>query len=430
MSWPYYLAPLIPASIVMRLLGAPDTLVFFTSALGLIPPAALMGEATEELAARAGPGVGGILNATFGNAPELIVSLFALGAGLHEVVKASMIGSVIGNVLLVLGAAMLAGGRRFGEQGFEQSAVRDQTRMLLIAGFLVLAPAAYVLAGGHALPGVHAERVGFGAGVERLSIALAVVLIVIYAIGLRSSLREYAKLTEIELPHGVWSVRRSIVVLALAGVLVGVMSEVLVHSIASASNSLALSHFFVGMIILSIVGNAAEHWVAVLVAMKDKMDLSVAIAIGSGAQVLLLVTPLLVLASFVVGPAPMPFVLNGLELGTIVLTVLVAAWFTRNGRTTWRQGVQLLGLYAALTVFASLRWPGCPHASRDPGPSFLLASRPLRRRRAPSPSPTPSRCRPGGSGSGSSPAARRGAARRPAPRRRSAPSRTPRRPPC
>jgi Ca2+:H+ antiporter len=353
--WPYYLSPLIPAAIVLRLLDAPETLVFFTSALALIPPAALMGYATEELAARSGPGIGGILNVTFGNAPELIVALFALNEGLHEVVKASLVGSVIGNILLVLGAAMLFGGRKLGEQRFEVGAVRVQTRMLLVAAVAPVALAAYTLASGGDLPSVHETRAGFAPGVERLSVILAGLLIVLYAVSLRSSLREYSKLAdEIESSKEGWSVRRSISALALAAVLVGLMSEILVHSIAAASETIGLSQFFVGAIVIAIVGNAAEHWVAVLVALKDKMDLSVSIAIGSSAQVAMLVTPLLMLASFVIGPGPMPLVLNGLELAAISLSVLIAAYVTHNGRTTWREGAQLLALYAALAVTFAL----------------------------------------------------------------------------
>jgi Ca2+:H+ antiporter len=352
-SWPYYLAPLIPAAIVLRLIGAPDTVVFFASALGLIPPAALMGDATEALAARSGPGVGGILNVTFGNAPELIVALFALGEGLHEVVKASLVGSVVGNVLLVLGAAMLLGGRRFGKQRFETAAVRTQTRMLLVAAVAPLVVAAYALATGDHLPAIHAARVHLDSGVERLSAVLAALLIVLYAVSLRTSLREYARVAEAEaeeVPERTWSTRRCLAALAISGVFVGVMSEVLVHSIAAASQAIGLSQFFVGAIVVAIVGNAAEHWVAVLVAMKDKMDLAVSIAVGSSAQVALLVTPLLCLASFAIGPSPMPLVLNWLELLALTLSVAVAAYVTHSGRSTWREGAQLLALYAALAV--------------------------------------------------------------------------------
>jgi Ca2+:H+ antiporter len=354
LSWPYYLTPLIPAAIVLDLVGAPATVIFFVAALGLIPPAALMGDATEELAARSGPGVGGILNVTFGNAPELIVALFALGAGLHEVVKASLIGSVIGNILLVLGASMLVGGLQQGPQRFSTSAVRLQTRMLLIAGAAPLALAAFALASGESLPTVHAERVSFGGTVELVSAIVCGLLILGYALSLRASLREYQRLAEIEEEHEGWSVRRSVAMLAIAGVLVGLMSEILVGSIAAASETIGLSEFFIGAVVVAIVGNAAEHWVAVLVAAKNQMDLAVSIAIGSSAQVALLVAPLLVLASFAIGPGTMPLVLNAYELAALGLSVLLAAWFTRDGRTTWQEGLQLLVLYLALALTFAL----------------------------------------------------------------------------
>jgi Ca2+:H+ antiporter len=349
-SWPYYLTPLIPAAIGLELAGASETLVFCVSALGLIPPAALMGDATEELAARSGPGVGGILNVTFGNAPELIIALFALGEGLDEVVKASLIGSVIGNILLVLGASMLVGGMKNGRQSFQPSAVRMQTRMLVVAGIAPLALAAYELASGGSLPSVDAERVDFGSTVEILSAFLAVLLIAYYAVNLRSSLKEYARLAEVDEEHEGWSTRRAIAALAIAGVLVGLMSEILVGSISAASHTLGLSEFFIGAVIVAIVGNAAEHWVAVLVAHRNQMDLSVAIAVGSSAQVALLVTPLLVLASFVIGPAPMPLVLNAYELAALVLSVFLAEWLLRDGKTTAREGGMLLALYGALAL--------------------------------------------------------------------------------
>jgi Ca2+:H+ antiporter len=339
---------------VLDLLGAPGTIVFGASALALIPPAALMGDATEELAARSGPGVGGILNVTFGNAPELIIALFALGEGLHEVVKASLVGSVIGNILLVLGAAMLVGGRKHGVQAFQTSAVRMQTRMLLIAGVALIVPAAYVLIEGGALPSVNAERVIYSGGVERLSAFLAAALVVVYFVSLRSSLREYAALAEIEPEHEGWSVRRSVLALAFAGALVGLMSEILVSSIAEASATIGLSEFFIGAVVVAIVGNAAEHWVAVLVAYKNQMDLSVSIAVGSSAQVALLLMPVCVLASFLIGPGAMPFVLNPLELGAIVLAVVLARYFTRDGRTTWQEGLRLLILYAAIALTFAL----------------------------------------------------------------------------
>jgi Ca2+:H+ antiporter len=347
-GWPYLLAPLIPVAVALDLAGAPATAVFVTAALGIVPTAALMGRATEELAARAGPGIGGLLNVTFGNAPELIIALFALGKGLQEVVKASIVGSIIGNMLLVLGAAMLAGGIGRDKQRFSRTSASIQTTMLMLAAGALLMPAIFELVEGKGLPQPGSESVHYGGTVEHLSLAVAIVLLVTYVVGLFFSLKTHRDLFnpdyEDEDTWG-WSTRTSVIVLAVAGVLVGVMSEVLVGSITEASKSIGLSEFFIGVIVVAIVGNAAEHWVAVLVAMKDKMDLAVNIAVGSSAQVALFVAPVLVLASSFIGPYPLALVFNGFELGAILLAILVGNHVTADGESTWFEGVQLLAVY-------------------------------------------------------------------------------------
>jgi len=347
-GWPYLLAPLIPVALVLDLLGAPATIVFVTSALGIVPTAALMGRATEELAARSGPGIGGLLNVTFGNAPELIIALFALGQGLQEVVKASIVGSIIGNMLLVLGAAMLAGGIGREKQHFSATSASIQPTMLMLAGGALLMPAIFELVEGKGLPQPGSESINYGGTVEHLSLAVAIVLIVTYVIGLFFSLKTHRDLFNPEYGEEDtwgWSTRTSVIALAIAGVLVGVMSEVLVGSITEASHSIGLSEFFIGVIVVAIVGNAAEHWVAVLVAMKDKMDLAVNIAVGSSAQVALFVAPVLVLASFFIGPHPLALVFNGFELGAILLAILIGNHVTADGESTWFEGVQLLAVY-------------------------------------------------------------------------------------
>jgi Ca2+:H+ antiporter len=348
MGWPYLLTPLIPVAVVLELLGAPATVVFAASALGIIPTAALMGRATEELAARSGPGIGGLLNVTFGNAPELIIALFALGQGLQEVVKASIVGSIIGNMLLVLGAAMLAGGIGRKKQHFSRTSASIQTTMLMLAGGALIMPAIFELVEGKGLPDPGSESIHYGGTVEHLSLAVAIVLLVTYVVGLFFSLKTHRDLFnpdyEDEDTWG-WSTRTSVIALAIAGVLVGVMSEVLVGSITEASESIGLSEFFIGVIVVAIVGNAAEHWVAVLVAIKDKMDLAVNIAVGSSAQVALFVAPVLVIASFFIGPYPLALVFNGFELGAILLAIFVGNHVTADGESTWFEGVQLLAVY-------------------------------------------------------------------------------------
>jgi Ca2+:H+ antiporter len=349
----YFLGVFFPVAVVLELAHAEPVLVFAAAALAVVPCAAVMGEATEAIAARTGPGIGGLLNVTFGNAPELIIAFFALIEGLQEVVKASIVGSIIGNILLVMGAAMVVGGIPREKQTFSRTAATAQSAMLLLALAALILPAAFQLIHGGSLPGVGDERVDFGSDVERLSFGVAIVLLLTYAAGLLFSLKTHRAVfnpfqeqEEEEAHH--WSIRRAAIFLALSAVLVGVMAEILVGSISEASEEIGLSEFFVGVFIVAIVGNAAEHWVAVLVAAKDKMDLAVNIAIGSSAQIALFVAPLLVLLSFVLGPDPMALVFNGYELGGLVFAVLIANFVTQEGESNWFEGVQLVALYAVL----------------------------------------------------------------------------------
>jgi Ca2+:H+ antiporter len=334
--------------VILDIAGVSAVVVFAASALGIIPTAALMGRATEELAARAGPGIGGLLNVTFGNAPELIIALFALGKGLQEVVRASIVGSIVGNILLVLGAAMLVGGIGRDKQKFNATGAAIQTSMLMLAAAALLMPAIFELVEGKGLPLPGSVATHYGGTVEHLSLAVAIVLIGTYVLGLLFSLKTHRDLFnpdyEDEESWG-WSVRRSVIALAIAGVLVGVMSEVLVGSITEASESVGLSEFFIGVVVVAIVGNAAEHWVAVLVARKDKMDLAVNIAIGSSGQVALFVAPVLVICSYFIGPYPLALVFNGFELGAIVIAILIANYVIQDGESTWFEGVQLLAVY-------------------------------------------------------------------------------------
>jgi Ca2+:H+ antiporter len=358
-GWPYLLVPCIPAAIALEIGVSSPVIIFFVSAAGVIPTAALMGRATEELAARSGPGIGGLLNVTFGNAPEIIIALFALGAGLQEVVKASLIGSILGNILLVLGASMVVGGLRRDRQFFDRTAASSQSLMLMLAVGAMAVPAIFEMVEGRGLPSPGAERVDYSSNVEHLSLAVGIVLLVSYALGLVFSLKTHRGL--FNPGHGdgdepaegheqLWSVRKAVIALAIAGVAVGGMSEILVSSISEAAHTIGLSEFFVGVIVVAIVGNAAEHWVAVLVAAKNKMDLAVNIAIGSSAQIALFALPVVVLASFFIGPAPMALVFNGFELGALIIAVLIANHVTNEGESTWFEGVQLLAVYVVLAL--------------------------------------------------------------------------------
>jgi len=352
-GWPYLLVPFIPIAVALELAHAGASIVFGASALGVIPTAALMGRATEELAARSGPGIGGFLNVTFGNAPELIIAFFALREGLQEVVKASLVGSILGNVLLVMGAAMLVGGLKRERQYFDRTAANTQSIMLLLACVALIMPAIFELVIGGSLPKPTDESKHFPNDLEAMSVGVAVVLLATYVAGLIFSLKTHKDLfnpVHDEEDHlgEPWSVRTSVIALAVAGVAVGVMSEILVGSIEEASHSIGLSPFFVSLIVVAIVGNAAEHWVAVYFASRDKMGLSVNIAIGSSAQIALFAAPVLVLISFFVGPFPMALVFNGLELGAILLAVLIANQVTQEGESTWFEGLQLLAVYVVL----------------------------------------------------------------------------------
>jgi Ca2+:H+ antiporter len=351
-GWPYLLVPFILIAIVLRFADATATVIFVTAAIGLIPAAAVMGRATEELATRSGPGIGGLLNVTFGNFPELIIAIFALNKGLQEVVKASLVGSIIGNILLVMGAAMLVGGLGRDRQKFNKTAAGVQSSMLVLAMAALIMPAVYELVVGNGLPSPGAVNIDFDPTVEKLSAIACGFLLLSYIGGLIFSLVTHRDLFnpvhEDEDVEHAWPVKRSVMVLAGASVVVGVMSEILVGSIEEASHAIGLSEFFVGVFVIAIVGNAAEHWVAVLVAHKDKMDLAVNIAIGSAAQVALFVAPVLVFLSFVIGSHPMPLVFNGFELAGLLIALVTANMITQDGESTWFEGLQLLSLYAVI----------------------------------------------------------------------------------
>src|SRR3954453_13565461 len=360
-GWPYLLVPFIPIAVVFEFAHVGAVATFFASTLGVIPTAALMGRTTEELAARAGPGIGGLLNVTFGNAPELIIALFALAAGLHEVVKASLLGSILGNSLLVLGAASFVGGLGRDRQYFDRAAASAQTTMLMLAVAPLVMPAVFVIDEGEGLPTPGAEIVDYDSTVEILSLAVAGVLILSYVAGLWFSLMTHRDLfnpgheagggDEAEAHHEEpWTVRKAMIALGVAGLAVGLMSEILVDSITETAEKIALSEFFIGAVVVAIVGNAAEHWGAVLVAAKNKMDLAVNIAIGSSAQIALFVAPVLVLCSFFLGPHPMPLVFNAFEIGGVILAVLIASQVTNHGESTWYMAVQLLAVYIVLAL--------------------------------------------------------------------------------
>jgi len=337
----------VPVTIALEHLAHEQyLLIFLSSALAILPLAGWMGRATEELAERMGEGVGGLLNATFGNAAELIIAVAALRAGLHDVVKASIAGSIVGNILLVLGAAMLAGGLRHPEQRFNATGARSQATMLTLAAIALILPAAYQASVGTSSPSLGA-----------LSIAISIVLLGVYVLFLLFSLVTHSALFKGS--HGEetsaegrqpWPVKRSLLVLAVATAFVAWMSEILVGTIEPTAHKLGLSNVFVGVFVVAVLGNAAEHATAISAALKNRMDLSLSIAIGSSVQVALFVAPLLVLMSLVLGPMPMDLAFPTGLVVTIMLAVLVTGQIAVDGRSDWLKGVQLLAVYLVLGI--------------------------------------------------------------------------------
>jgi Ca2+:H+ antiporter len=339
----------VPASVVLRcFFPEQQALVFAASGLAIVPLAGMMGRATEELTKRMGPQIGGLLNATFGNATELIIALFALNAGLYDVVKASITGSIVGNILLVLGLSAAVGGWKREEQRFSTAAGATNASMMLLAVIALMVPALFVYSTGHGPndPGPHALA---------MSVSVAVVLIVIYAAGLLFSLLTHRRLFEAAAEHEPveWPARTAGIVLLGSTILVALESHYLVGSIEAAQEALHINPLFIGLIIVPIIGNAAEHASAVVMAAKDKMDVSVHIALGSSTQIALLIAPLLVVIGLFVHPpgmAPMSFVFYQFELIVVGLSVAIANFIAQDGKTTWLEGVQLLGAYAIVAL--------------------------------------------------------------------------------
>lgn len=336
-----FLLLLTPLAVVADVLGWSPLAVFLISAAAVVPLAKYIGDATEELAARTGPAVGGLLNATFGNATELIIGIFALQAGLVEVVKASITGSIIGNLLFVLGTAMFVGGWGRERQHFNATGAKAQGSMLLLATTALVIPAIFLFTGG----------AGSGITVEYLSIFVAVLMIIAYAANLLFTLHTHKHLYQEEervtAPH--WSLSKSLVVLFFATVGAAVVSEILVGAITPLVETFGWTELFIGVIVIAIVGNAAEHLSAITAARKGRMDLSLQISIGSATQIVMFVAPLLVLVSlFFV--QPMSLVFNLFEIMAIIFAVFVTNSVIEDGESTWFEGFQLLVAYVIMAV--------------------------------------------------------------------------------
>jgi len=334
---------LIPLALLARILSWPPLVIFILSGLAIVPLAKWMGTATEELAVHVGPGLGGLLNATFGNATELIIAIFALRAGLVEVVKASITGSIVGNLLFVLGLSLLLGGFKREKQEFNRTAASASSAQLTLAVIGLIIPAVFYFT----LRTPDTERREF---LElELSFVVAGLLILSYVLGLIFSLRTHRHLysgEDEEAMHGdTWSVRKSVGVLLAATLGVAVMSETLVASLEAAVHVLGWSELFVGVILIPVIGNAAEHLTAVTVAMKNKMDLTFGIAVGSSTQIALFVAPVLVFVSLFFSER-MNLLFNPFELVVIGLAVLIVNLISNDGESNWYEGAQLLLAYA------------------------------------------------------------------------------------
>ena len=343
----------LPISIVANSLGWEPTVIFISAALAIVPLAAFMGVATEEIAVVIGPNLGGLLNATFGNATELILAVIALKEGLVGVVKATITGSIIGNLLLVTGLAMLLGGIRFKEQTFQPIAARLNASAMNLAVIAILLPTA-----------VDITSTGLAeTTLQRLSVAVAIVLITVYGLTLLFSMKTHAYLYDVGVA-GIETVSEDINsqdeptklssrfwfwigILLLVTLGVAIESELLVDSLEAATEELGFSRLFTGVILLPIIGNAAEHATAVTVALKNKMDLSMSVAVGSSLQVALFVAPVLVIVGWIIGQ-PMDLDFNPFELVAVAVSVLIVNSISSDGKSNWLEGTLLLATYAIL----------------------------------------------------------------------------------
>ena len=340
----YALLIFVPIAFVAKFMHWSELWLFIVSAAAIIPLAKILGTATEELALRVGSGIGGLLNATFGNAVEMIIAFFALQKGLYDVVKASITGSMIGNVLFVLGLAIFLGGLGRNKQTFNRTAAGVGASQLTLAVSALLIPAAFALT-------TPASEMTTTLRTE-VSLGVAILLLGSYVAQLIFSLRTHKHLYSeqaLELHGQVWSIKHSIGVLVGTTVLVAFMAEFLVEGVSYLTDELDLSQMFVGVILVALIGNAAEHLTAVIVAMKNKMDLAVNIAMGSTLQVALFVAPMLVFIGFIIGK-PLDLFFSLFEVSSIIVMMLIANAITQDGESNWFEGVQLLAAYAILAI--------------------------------------------------------------------------------
>jgi Ca2+:H+ antiporter len=344
-----FLMVFIPLAVVLDLWNqAPAALTFLSAALGIVPLAKVMVDATEQIALRTGQTLGALLNATFGNAPELIISLMALRAGLLDVVKASMVGVILGNLLFVLGLAFLVGGLRYHVQKFNRRGARIQRSVLMLAVISIVVPSAF---DNFIPPEMAAQE-------NELNVGVAVVLLATYALSLLFMLKthpEYfaAKETEETVPDDgpPWNNRVAVAALLISSVLLAFLSDILVDAIEATAASLHISRAFIGVIVIALIGGAPESVAAVAMARKNKLDLTMGIAVGSSIQIALFVAPVLILASYYIAPRPLNLIVGNAGIMIILLPVLILSMVVSDGKSNWFKGVQLLSVYVLIALF-------------------------------------------------------------------------------
>ncbi|MBL0387210.1 calcium/proton exchanger [Tumebacillus sp. ITR2] len=329
-----------PLSVIGKYLHWSDVALFAIACAAIIPLAGVMGRATESIAIHSGPKIGGLMNATFGNAVELIISLFALKQGLIGVVQASLTGSIIGNLLLVAGLSFLVGGIKFPQQKFNRTIAGTNSAMMLLGVVIALVIPAIFTATNPKIS-------------NSMSIGVSVVVLLLYLLGLFFSLYTHRNLfnytEELEEEEAEWSMKKALLILALATAAVAFESELLVHTIETVSHELGWSEVFIGVIIVAIIGNAAEHSSAILMALRNKMDVALEIAVGSSLQIAMFVTPVLVFASLFFAE-PMSLVFSWPELGAMVLSVLLINFLAQDGESNWLEGAMALGAYVIIGI--------------------------------------------------------------------------------
>ena len=333
----------IPVAVVLHYTHAPELWTFLASGIAIIPLAGWMGKATESLAERLGAGIGGLLNATFGNAAEMIIAFQGLRAGLPDVVKASLTGSILGNILLVFGASAVAGGLKFRHQKFNRTAAAMSATLMALSAIGLLVPAVF-----HWV-----TRGTSGAAEKNISLEISIVLFVTYILNLVFALGTHKELYRGNEEHregvGGFRPRTASLVLIGATALVAWMSELLVHAVEPASKALGLTEVFVGVIAVAIIGNAAEHSTAVLMAMKNQMDLAYHIAVGSSMQIALFVAPVLVFVSYALG-SPMDLLFTTFEVIAVAVAVAIVSLVAADGESNWMEGVLLLAVYLIFAI--------------------------------------------------------------------------------